>query len=224
MEGKYNLMIRNDSSSDNLLIDTVIFDIGGVLVKLGRYEFLASKGYTGEIAHRIMHATMKSKDWVHLDLNDIPEEIVLRKFIENDPGIEKEIINVFSDVYGIVQEKERSLPWVKYVKSKGKKVLYMSNYSYKIMHDCPKALYFLPEMDGGLFSCDVHMVKPDLSFYNLLIKKYKLIPQKCVFIDDLEVNLEPAMALGMRTILFQTQEQAETELDNLLKSSKLGAS
>ena len=60
------------------------------------------------------------------------------------------------------------------------------------------------------------MVKPDQAFYQLLIDKYDLDPAKCVFIDDLEANLEPARALGIRTILFQSQDQAEQDLARLL--------
>lgn len=197
-------------------IDTVIFDIGGVLVELGRFRFLEKKGFTGDLAQRVMYATMRSEDWVQLDLNNLSEEEILERFIENDPPIEKEIRHMFADVHGIVAPKERSLPWLQQVRASGRRILFLSNYSRKIMRDCADALYFLPEMDGGLFSCDVHRVKPDPAFYHLLIDKYDLEPARCVFIDDLAANLEPARELGIRTILFQSQDQAEQDLDRLL--------
>ena len=197
-------------------IDTVIFDIGGVLVELGRFRFLEKKGFTGDLAQRVMYATMRSKDWVQLDLNNLSEEEILQLFIENDPQIEDQIRHMFADVHGIVEPKETSLPWLQRIRASGRRILFLSNYSHKIMRECADALYFLPEMDGGLFSCDVHMVKPDPAFYQLLIYKYGLDPAGCVFIDDLAANLEPAQALGIRTILFKTQEQAEEDLDRLL--------
>jgi putative hydrolase of the HAD superfamily len=61
------------------------------------------------------------------------------------------------------------------------------------------------------------MVKPDPAFYQLLIDKYQLDPARCVFIDDLETNLEGARAAGMHTILFENPAQAEAALDRLLK-------
>ena len=61
-------------------IDTVIFDIGGVLVELGRFRFLEKKGFTGDLAQRVMYATMRSDDWVQLDLNNISEEEILQRF------------------------------------------------------------------------------------------------------------------------------------------------
>ena len=205
-------MMKNESN-----INTVIFDIGGVLVELGRFRFLESKGFTGELAQRVMYATMRSDDWVQLDLNVLSEGEILQRFIENDPGIEKEIRHMFADVHGIVEPREESLPWLCQVKAAGKKVLYLSNYSHKIMRECADALYFLPEMDGGLFSCDVHLVKPDPAFYELLIDRYALVPEQCVFIDDLETNLEPAKKLGIHTIHFQSPQQAREELDRLLE-------
>ena len=76
---------------DNKKIDTVVFDIGGVLVELGRFRFLEKKGFTGEKANRVMYATMRSKDWVQMDLNNIPVEEILERFIRNDPEMEEEI-------------------------------------------------------------------------------------------------------------------------------------
>ena len=84
------------------------------------------------------------------------------------------------------------------------------------MRECEDALYFMPEMDGGLFSCDLHLVKPDPAFYRTLLEKYDLDPKRCVFIDDLAANLEPAKEMGIHTILFQSQDQAEKDLDELI--------
>ena len=166
----------------------------------------------------LMHATMLSDDWVQMDLNRLSEDEILQLFIQNDPEVEKELRHMFADVNGIVEYKEASLPWLRRVKEQGCQILYLSNYSHKIMRECSEALYFLPEMDGGLFSCDVHMVKPDPAFYQALIRKYDLVPDQCVFIDDLEANLEAAGKLGMHTIRFQEQQSAEEELYRLIRA------
>ncbi|MDO4804639.1 MAG: HAD family phosphatase [Lachnospiraceae bacterium] len=202
---------------NNAAINTVIFDIGGVLVELGRYRFLEKKGFTGEIADRVMYATMRSEDWVQMDLNNLSEEEILDLFIANDPEVEPEIRHMFSNVHGIVEPKAATIPWLRHVKESGCKLLYLSNYSPKIMRECKDALYFLPEMDGGLFSCDLHLVKPDMAFYQALIEKYQLDPERCIFIDDLEMNLVPARELGIHTVQFRSQDQAERDVDDLIR-------
>lgn len=207
---------KTEEAVHNEPVDTVIFDIGGVLVELGRFRFLAKRGFTGDLARRVMQATMRSDDWVQLDLGNLPEEEILQLFIENDPEIEQEIRHMFADVNGIVEKKEASLPWLQRLRASGRRVLFLSNYSHKIIREAAEVLYFLPAMDGGLFSCDVHLVKPDPAFYEELIRRYDLVPERCVFIDDLPANLEPAKKLGIRTILFRSQEQAERDLERLL--------
>ena len=124
---------------DNKKIDTVVFDIGGVLVELGRFRFLEKKGFTGEKANRVMYATMRSKDWVQMDLNNIPVEEILERFIRNDPEMEEEIRHMFGDLHGIVEPRESSLPWLQRVKESGRRILYLSHYSHKIMRECADA-------------------------------------------------------------------------------------
>jgi putative hydrolase of the HAD superfamily len=78
---------------------------------------------------------------------------------------------------------------------------------------------FLSYMDGGLLSCDYQVIKPDPAFYQILIDKYDLVPSECVFLDDLEANLETAQKLGIHTILVKSHEQAKAELDRRLEEA-----
>ena len=45
-------------------------------------------------------------------------------------------------------------------------------------------------------------VKPEPEIYRLLYKKYGLIPEECVFIDDSAANIEGAERTGMPGIVF----------------------
>ena len=51
--------------------------------------------------------------------------------------------------------------------------------------------------------------------YEILIKRYKLIPEECVFLDDTMPNLAAAEKFGIHTIHFQNQAQAIEELRKL---------
>ncbi|KAJ7582614.1 HAD-like domain-containing protein [Mycena floridula] len=42
--------------------------------------------------------------------------------------------------------------------------------------------------------------KPDPDFYLIACRRNGLQPQDCIFLDDIKMNLKPAMALGMETI------------------------
>ncbi len=44
-------------------IDTVIFDIGGVLVGLGRIHFFEQFGYSHEMCQRLLDSTLRNPNW-----------------------------------------------------------------------------------------------------------------------------------------------------------------
>jgi putative hydrolase of the HAD superfamily len=68
-------------------------------------------------------------------------------------------------------------------------------------------------VDGMVISAKEHMVKPDREIYELLISRYHLVPEECIFLDDLEKNIAAAQEVGMKGIVFQSYGQALEELE-----------
>lgn len=68
-------------------------------------------------------------------------------------------------------------------------------------------------------SCKVKMRKPFPEIYLLTAEKLGLKPEQCVFIDDLEANIEGAKKVGMKGIrvVLGDSETAIKELQDLLK-------
>jgi len=56
--------------------------------------------------------------------------------------------------------------------------------------------------NGFVISGDVGSRKPDKEIYKALIERVNESPNKLLFVDDHEVNLDTASSLGMKTILF----------------------
>lgn len=76
-------------------------------------------------------------------------------------------------------------------------------------------LDFLPLMDGGVFSYQEGLIKPDPAIYRLLLERYGLQAGECVFLDDTSRNVEEALEQGMAAIVFCSREQAAEELGKL---------
>jgi len=57
------------------------------------------------------------------------------------------------------------------------------------------------------FSCDYKLVKPDPKFYKKILSKMRLKPKECLFIDNMQVNVNAAKTLGLKTILFKNKKQ-----------------
>ncbi len=197
------------------MIDTIIFDIGNVLTDFCWKEYFDSLGYTSNMVMRLANASVLSSDWKELDLGNLPYSEILDLFIENDPDIEKEIRAALTDLGPILSKKEYAIPWLKELKQKGYRLLYLSNFSEKVLAECAPAMDFLPFMDGGVFSFRVHVIKPDPAIYKQLLQTYSLEPSSCVFLDDLKENVNAAKKLGIHGIVFENLTQAKEELFNL---------
>ena len=75
----------------------------------------------------------------------------------------------------------------------------------------------LPEVDE-LFevvvdSAFVGVRKPDPEIYSLTLERLGGVePERCVFVDDLDVNCETARDLGMTAVRFESADQAIPEI------------
>jgi putative hydrolase of the HAD superfamily len=55
--------------------------------------------------------------------------------------------------------------------------------------------------------------KPDPRIYRMMCETLDVLPEACVYLDDLGGNLKPARAMGMTTIKVETAAQAIAELE-----------
>ncbi len=196
-------------------INTVVFDIGNVLVDFSWREKLVKLGFEDRMIDRIAKATVDSSDWVELDRGVLTTEEIIGLFVENDPEIEAEIRRAFADFTDIVTKRDETIPWIRSLKAAGYKVLVLSNFSKVAVEGCADAMKFLEEVDGGILSYRDKVVKPDEAIYKLLMERYDLIPEKTVFIDDTPVNIETARRLGWKGIVFKSREQVIEDLTKL---------
>jgi len=197
------------------MIKNIIFDIGNVLMPFGYRPFFESFGYDGETVERLSRATAQSPDWNELDRGVLSYEEVLGRFIQNNPQLEEIIHRVFADLHGILGVYDYTESWIRQLTEAGYGVYYLSNFFQKAEVDCKELMGFLELMDGGILSYKDKVTKPDRKIYELLLERYDLKPEECVFLDDTQKNIDGARAVGIHGILFQDREQAVEELKKL---------
>ena len=181
------------------MIKSIIFDIGNVLMPFAYRPFFESFGFDAETVERLCKATAQSADWNELDRGVLSYEEVLERFVHNDPQLEDIIRRVFADLHGILGLYDYTESWIKQLKEEGYGVYYLSNFF----------------MDGGILSYKDKVTKPDRQIYELLLTRYGLKAEECVFLDDTKKNIIGAKAVGIEGILFQNKVQAVAELKKL---------
>ncbi len=197
------------------MIKNIIFDIGNVLADFCWKDFFMGFGYEGETLERLADATVKSSVWDEVDRGVWSDEELVDGFVRNAPSLEEELRQIFENVHGMVVKRDYAIPWIKKLQKAGYRCYYLSNFSHKAHTECADALDFLEYMDGGILSYRDKLIKPDTAIYELLLDRYGLKGEECVFLDDTEKNLPPARALGIHTVQFGDKAQAERELEVL---------
>ncbi|MCI5953101.1 MAG: HAD family phosphatase [Lachnospiraceae bacterium] len=194
------------------MIRNIIFDIGNVLADYRWKDFLRDKGFDDAMVDRIAKASVLSPYWNEFDRGEWDQDKIMAEFVKADPGIEKELHQAYDNIKGLVTPRSYAIPWIQELKAKGYGVYYLSNFSYKAYVECAEALDFLPYTDGGILSYLDKVIKPEKEIYDLLLSRYELKAEECVFLDDTLKNVEAARKYGFYGICFKTKEQAEEEL------------
>lgn len=204
------------------MIRNIVFDIGNVLACFRWKDLFQELGFTGEMFERIAVATILHPTmWPEFDRSLMSDEEIISRCIERAPEYEKEIRMIFERTECLIEEYDYSYDWIKDLKERGYNVYLLSNYgktSFEaaISHG---RLSFLPLVDGRVISYEVKIVKPEPGIYDALIKKYDLVPEECVFLDDREDNVETALKLGFHGIVVDSFEQAKEGLNSILKEA-----
>ncbi len=199
-------------SAETTKIDTLIFDIGNVLVKYDWKKLLKELGYNEKTGTAVAKAVFLSKEWAEADRGILSEEELLQTFISNAPDYEKEIRETFDAVGKTISVYPYTKDWITYLKKRGYKIYILSNFPKPVYDRCTKELDFLKLVDGGYMSWQIHYIKPEPEIYQKLITDFEIIPQRAVFIDDLMENIAEARALGFHAVHFTSKKNAVRQL------------
>ena len=197
------------------MIRNIVFDIGRVLIEFEWFDYV-DKLFSKETAEKVTAAMWGTGYWKQLDIALLTDDEILELFYSAGPEYRKEIREAFDRVGECVKRRDWAIPMIDDLKSRGYRVYYLSNFSEHVMGSNPEALDFVSHMDGGIFSCDVKVIKPASEIYTKLIDKYDLLPEECLFIDDHQDNVAAAKKCGMKAIRFENREQLEADLDKAL--------
>lgn len=78
-----------------------------------------------------------------------------------------------------------------------------------LQHEYP----FLQKFVNPTLSFEVGLLKPAAEIYLKAAENVKTPPQQCLFIDDLEVNIEGARCVGMQALHFISAIQLQRDLE-----------
>lgn len=203
------------------MIRNIIFDIGGVLVRLRKDEWLFEDLKLSEEEAKLLDRSMfGSPLWKEVDRGLIPYREVIKRLCEETPEAAELLKKGFAAVGGTVEKTDYAIPWICSLKEAGYRVYYLSNYFEELRRQNREALSFLSYMDGGVWSDEEKLIKPDHRIFERLCEKYGLVPEECIFLDDTAVNLVAAEECRFSALLVEDPGDAMTKLKKSLKKEE----
>ncbi len=182
-------------------IDTIIFDLGGVLVDWNP-DYVYRTIFNDEKEMRAFYNEVCTSDWndeqdAGRSIKEATEELVA-KFPHQEQNIRA--------YYGRWEEMlkgpiDATVDILRELKEKGNYKLYaLTNWSAETFPVALKRFEFLQWFDGRLVSGEERMRKPFKEIYELIIDRFDINPKTSVYIDDNVRNLPVPKELGMDTI------------------------
>jgi putative hydrolase of the HAD superfamily len=101
---------------------------------------------------------------------------------------------------------------IRTIKRLGYKTAVLSNMPSEFLGWIRANVPVLREMDAGIFSCDLNVIKPEEAIYRHLVDALGCEYNEVVFFDDIEENVSKAVDLGIHGFVFQGPEAARGEL------------
>lgn len=199
----------------------IVFDFGAVVFSWQPQEIVRTlfpaQAATPAAAQRLAQAIFHHADWQDFDrgtleLAAVIERTALRLQLPDTAvhnlvaGIPEHLTPLPDTVDLLARLRQRR-------EQRGDiKLYYLSNMPEPYARVLQQRHTFLGWFDGGLFSGDVKLVKPQPEIFRMLETHYALEPARTVFIDDLVANVEAAQAHGWHAIHFKSAQELEPRI------------
>ncbi|MGB5320765.1 HAD family hydrolase [Lutimonas sp.] len=201
----------------NPKIETVIFDLGGVLVDWNP-EYLYSKIFKDDPNKmKWFLNTVCSPSWnMEQDAGrsfDEGSEILIQEY----PEYKKEIL-VFYERWEemLKSEIEDTVLILNLLKELNKVKLYaLTNWSSETFPIAQQRFGFLKQFEGIVVSGEENTRKPYSKIYKITLERYQLAPETCLFIDDSIDNVNAAKSLNINALHYTNAMQLRTDLHQL---------
>lgn len=178
------------------MIDTVVFDLGGVLIDWNP-QHLYRRLIADAAARERFLAEVCPQSWNERQDAGRPLAEATAERLARFPG-ETALIEAY---YGRWEEMlagafADTVELLEALHARDVLLYALTNWSAELFPVARRRFEFLRRFRGIVVSGEEKLIKPDPAIFRLLCERHGLAPARCLFIDDNPANVEAAAALG----------------------------
>ena len=198
------------------MIKNIIFDMGNVLLAYTPDKYITTLTEDAEAAEAVLRELFRSSEWQELDAGSITEESAVKSVSLRIPQYSDLVGKAMDNWHSDLTPIEGMAVLVEKLKSQNYNIYLLSNTSMKFFSYMDKVEMF-KHFNGFIISARERLVKPDRKIFECICSRFGLTAGECLFIDDLQPNIDGAESAGFNAHLFQGAE----ELTQFLKNSNI---
>ena len=202
------------------MLEAVIWDFGGVLTSspfeaFARFE--TERGLPADIIRRTNAANHLENAWARFERAEVDIETFDRLFAAELLALGAEVRG--KDVLPLLAGDLRPemVEALRRIKSTFKTGCITNNLPANAIGSAGGRTLYITEVmvlfDHVIELAKIGLRKPDPKIYHMMVEALAVDPKRCVYLDDLGVNLKPARDMGMTTIKVRDAKQALAELE-----------
>lgn len=176
----------------------VIFDYSDTLFRFQAKEYLTRiLGGDQERAHRLHAQIFECPLWLQFDYGLISRANHKQEALKTLAPEDRPAADLYLDHWHEHYQVINGMPEIIHdLKARGIKLFVLSNYPevFELVHARYELLHLF---DGRLISYEAGTGKDDPEFFRLLMNKYDLKPEECMYFDDYPRFIKVARALGI---------------------------
>jgi len=202
-------------------INTIIFDLGGVLIDWNpKYLYRKIFDTEEEVNYFLNH--IATSDWNEEQDAGRSFEDGTKELLQKFP--EEKWRQAILDFYGRWTEMlggriDGTVSILKeLIEDPDYRVLALTNWSRESWPMALDLFDFLHWFEGVLVSGQEGMRKPAPKFYQLMMDRFQIDKQAAIFIDDNQRNVDASKKFGLDALLFTNAEQLRIDLERLLEA------
>ena len=208
-------MTTADKNLHNLKKKSVILDLGGVYFTNGAKSFvsevISAFSLPAELVTFVINGPLGSEYRCgRLTAAEFWRQALDRWKITTDwPQLNEMWVKAYVRIDGTAEivRRDYELP--------GTRCFFLSDNVQERVDFLEQKYHFTSEFDGGIFSHQVGMRKPEPAIYREALKIADAAPADCVYVDDKAELLVPAAELGLLIIQFKSPAQLAASLRQL---------
>ena len=180
------------------MIRHIVFDMGMVLMDY--HPLAASRGAAPdeESAQKLFEALFRCPEWVMTDEGTRTMAQLEQAAMDNltDPALKALIPPLIAGMpWNVLSPIEAMAGMPDALLARGFGVYLLSNAS-EMVSKHREVVPGIERFHGVVFSAEEKLVKPDAAIYRRLTDRYGLNPAECLFVDDIQINVQGAVREG----------------------------